>query len=611
MAAPQETGAMDPDRAAYHFDRFTLDLGRGILLGDGGAEVPLRPKSFALLHLLVGNAGQLLSRDAILEALWPGLCVTDESITQCVHDVRRALGDEAQRLLRTMPKRGYIFDVEVERAGSLSPKTPPAADPVDNRGQEQSAAGSAAPPAAERQRDAPVPGPGDRATDVSANPKRLRKQIRVAAALAAILIATGVAVWWWVTMALAPPLATFDIQKPQAPQSAIARASIAVLPFASLHSEAAGDYFADGLTEDIIAALGRFRELSVMSRATVFAYKGKSPTPAEIGRALGVRYVVEGSVRRAPDRIRVAASLTDTSGGAVLWSEKYDAELKDVFSVQDQITRRISGALAIRVTSLELALSTIRPPENLEAYDLVLQGRAAVARFTRIGIAQALEFFERAIKADPNYAAAYVGSGNTEVTAALRGWRLNPVEALERAEALAKKAIALDPLSPGGHALLGRITLYFKEYDRALDELTRAIDLNGSDAESYGALVSVLVCRGDIDGAIVAGEMLAQFQLEFPQTPALHLGIAYILADRSHDAIRVLERVVDQTPSYQQAKIALAAAYAQSGRKSDSERMRAEISKWSPTFVLEEFGSLLRDPAQREKLVGILIRAGL
>jgi adenylate cyclase len=178
------------------------------------------------------------------------------------------------------------------------------------------------------------------------------------------------------------------------------------LPFASVAADGPGsssDYFGDGLTEDIISALGRFRDLSVISRGGVFAYKGKSPTPAEVGRDLKVRYLVEGSVRRAPDHIRVVASLTDAAHGAVLWSEKYDVDQKDIFSVQDQITRRIGGALAVRVTSLELARSAAnaKPPSSLEAYDLVLRGRDLWSRNTRSDNAEARRLFERAIALDP------------------------------------------------------------------------------------------------------------------------------------------------------------------------------------------------------------------
>jgi adenylate cyclase len=441
---------------------------------------------------------------------------------------------------------------------------------------------------------------------------RRRRAMAAALAAVAVVAAGGGAGWWLIRGPEPPPAALGGTGSPAAPTASVAatRASIAVLPFISLGAETAGDYFADGLTEDIIAALGRFRELSVMARAAVFAYKSRNPTPSEVGRDLGVRYVVEGSVRRSPERLRVSVSLTDTSRGAVLWSDQYDAELKDIFSVQDQITRRISGALAVRVTSLEQALSAAKPPDNLEAYDLVLQGRAFAERLTRAATAQARDFFERALELDPNYAAAYIGLGNVDLAATLNGWRPDPVAALERAEALAKKAIALDPLNPGAHALLGRIALSFGEYDRALDALKRAIDLNSSDPQSYGALLNVLLFRGDVEGAIAAGEKLAEFQPDFPQSDAFHLAVAYVLADRASDAVRVLERTLDRNPEFLYAKVALAASYAAIGRQRDAERQSTEVKQRFPTFSSQEFGSLLRDPAQREKLAGALKRAG-
>src|SRR4029077_12308491 len=290
---------------------------------------------------------------------------------------------------------------------------------------------------------------------------------------------------------------------------------------------------------DIISALGRFRELSVMSLGAVFAYKGKHPSPMEVGRDLKVRYVVEGSIRRAPERIRVAVSLTDTNQSAVLWSEKYDAEPKDIFAVQDQITRRVSGALALQVTGLELARSATKPPNNLEAYDLVLRGRGLLSSLTRSANAQARALFERAIALDPNYAPAYVGLGQVDMRAANQGWTQDPGEALERAEKLAQKAITLDELSSGAHALLGDVAVHFGDYDRALEELKRAIDLNGSDAESYDHLVGVLLGDGTAPAASAAGDLVAQFQPDLPDGPSLNLAIAQILADRGADAVRI------------------------------------------------------------------------
>ena len=431
-----------------------------------------------------------------------------------------------------------------------------------------------------------------------------RARLWITAGFVAIMIAVGAA--WW--MVRAPPTEA-PAPAPTTPIGA-ARASIAVLPLEALGAEGGSDYFAEGLTEDIIAALGRFRDLSVMSLGAVFGYKGKHPPPAEVGHDLKVRYVVEGFVRRGPERIRVSLSLTDTNRNAVLWSEKYEAEPKDIFAVQDDITRRVAGALALRVTSLERERSAAKPPNNLEAYDLVLRGRALLSH-TRSGNAQARAFFERAIALDPNYAPAYVGLGLVNLLASNMGWTEDPIDARERAEKLAQKAIALDDLSSSAHALLGDVAVHFGDHDRALEELRRAIDLNGSDAQSYDHLIVVLVYRGDIADAIAAAELVAQFQPELPDGAAFFLGMAYVLADRGADAIRILEPVVGKNPRDLYASVMLAVAYAAVGRQQQADGLAKAVRQRFPTFSRDQFGSALRDPSLRAKLDHALETAGL
>jgi adenylate cyclase len=441
-------------------------------------------------------------------------------------------------------------------------------------------------------------------------PPMKRRRPWVIAVLAAATLSAGSAAWW---MVRAPPLVP-QPSKPTATASVpigAARASIAVLPLEALGAEGGSDYFADGLTEDIIAALGRFRDLTVMSLGAVFAYKGKHPPPAEVGRDLKVHYVVEGFIRRGPERIRVSMSLSDTNQGNVLWSEKHEAEPKDIFAVQDQITRRITGALALRVTSLELARSAAKPPISLEAYELMLRGRDLLNRLTRSGNAEARALFESALALDANYSPAYVGLGWVNLNSATQGWTEHPVEALERSGNLARKAIELDQLNAAGHALLGNVALHFGEHDKALEELKRAIDLNPSDAESYSSLLTVLLYAGDIAGAIAAGELVGQFQPNLPAHAAFHLGAAYLLADRGAEAIRVLEHSVDRNPGNLYSNLMLAAAYAAGGRQQEAEQLAQHIRQRFPTFPRESFGSALRDPGLRGKLDYALRKAGL
>ena len=223
----------------------------------------------------------------------------------------------------------------------------------------------------------------------------------------------------------------------------------------------------------------------------------------------------------------------------------------------------------------------------------------------------AREMYLQTVQADPKYAPAYVGLGRVDTHAVTEGWTANPSEALERAEGLARKAIALDDLDPEAHTLVAEVALQFGEYDRALDEVKRAIDLNGSDAHSYNILMYVLLFRGDLEGAISAGETLSQFEPEIPNRAAFLLAVGYVLTDRGADAVRVLEHALDRSPSDLYANVMLAVAYAEIGRQQDAERQTADVHRRFPNFSSEEFGSLLRDSSQREKLATALKKAGL
>src|SRR5215475_9604849 len=379
------------------------------------------------------------------------------------------------------------------------------------------------------------------------------------------------------------------------------RPSIAVLPFANQSGDAADNYFSEGITGDIINALGRFPTLTVKAASLVGPLKDKL-APAEIGRSLGVRYLVEGSVRRAADRVRVSTRLTDAQQGTVMWSEQFEKQLKDIFDVQDAITLRVAGTLAAHLTRLEQQRALAKRPENLGAYDLVLRGRAALLRFSRSENREARQLFERALRLDPKYAAAYAWLGQAYFNMAGFGWKEFPDDMLARAEENARKALSLDPENLAAHRVLSRVHSAALQYELALVETQRAIALNPSDAESHAARGNALLWVGRIDEAIAALETAFSLDSNLGADDAFQLGLAYYLSRRLEDAVRFLEREALRNPDYIYTSVVLAAAYGQLGRASDARRMAEEVRRLLPMFDTRTFGSRLQNRAQHDYL---------
>jgi class 3 adenylate cyclase/TolB-like protein/cytochrome c-type biogenesis protein CcmH/NrfG len=435
----------------------------------------------------------------------------------------------------------------------------------------------------------------------------------LAGALALLAIGGGTA--WWRQAARHGVLESSQPAQPSAMRTVpplSQRPTVAVLPFSNLSTQPGDDYFSDGLTEDIISALGRFSELGVLARNAVLAYKDKQLRTEDLRRELGARYLVQGTVRRSPEHVRVTVQLADASDGRLLWSTQYDTEPKGIFSIQDDITRQIAGALAVRLTKLEQERSAAKPPNNLEAYDLVLQGRQRMmARDTRAANVEARSLFQRAIAIDPNYISAYIGLGESYLISALRGWSDQPEETLKRAQSLATTAIAVDSSSPGAHSLLGSVDVLFRQYDQAIDELNLAIDLNPSGAETYGWLGNALLFAGNLEQAIDSGETALHFDPNLNVHHLWPLGTAYFLAGRAADGTRLMEQIVTRYPEYVFAHVILVAAYTESGRTEEAARARAQVRKLDPFFNTFYFVSLFRNSDHRVELQNALLKAGL
>jgi adenylate cyclase len=388
-----------------------------------------------------------------------------------------------------------------------------------------------------------------------------------------------------------------------------ARHQIAILPLVTIGG--GDDYFAEGLTEDLIAALGRFPEIAVRGRGAVIAYKDHPGTPGDIGRALDVQYIVEGSVQRAPDHLRVSMRLIGAEPGTVLWSETYDADPKDVFTVQDDITHRVAGTLSVRLDTLATASAVAKPPDRLEAYDLVLRGRQSLELATRIGTSEARTLFDQAIALDPNYAAAYIGHGRADLQALDQGWTGDPKGTLTRAISAGRKAVGLQEDNAAAHAMLGEALISAGNVELAFTELKRSVALNPSDPEALAAYGIVLTSVGDAKGAVPFLEEAARFRPNRATYEYLALGMAYILSDRPADAARILEQGVAGARPQGWFSVMLAISYVQLGRTEDAAREVAEAHRLVPEFDISNFGSILRRPEDRELLRAALQQAHL
>ena len=435
----------------------------------------------------------------------------------------------------------------------------------------------------------------------AARRRRPRWPLAVAAAAAILLCIAAGGAWWWRAAPQSASPSTVD---------ASARPAIAVLSFANLSDDASQDYFSEGITEDIIAALGRFPWLTVMARNAVLPYKGKNAKPAEIGQELGVRYLVEGSVRRADQRIRVSAQLTDALAGKLLWSQQFDESLKDLFAVQDAVARKVAGMLATNLTRLEQQRARGKPPENLDAYDLVLRARELLLRAARPANREARRLLQRAIELDPRYAEAYAWLSAANYDVATLGWNEAVVETLAEAESLALKARALDDDSPAAHRMLGRVYAAQQKLDRSLSEVDRALALNPSDSEAYSARGGTLLWMGRTAEAIESIETgLTLDPNPFPWV-YFDLGLGYYLDGRYDDAVRLIERGATRYPSYPFITPLLAAAYAELHRDADAAQATATTMRQNPYFDPVTYGSRLTDPKQRAKLAEGLTKAG-
>ena len=389
------------------------------------------------------------------------------------------------------------------------------------------------------------------------------------------------------------------------------KASIAILPFNNIGGNPEQEYFSEGMTNDIITDLSKFHELFVIASNTVFTYKGKAASIEVVAQDLGVSYVLEGSVQKSGQRVRINVQLVDAVAGNPIWAERYTGDMKNIFSLQNDIVQAIVANLAVKIPSAERARVVHKGTGNLQAYDYLLKGYNYYYRRTRAANIQAAEMFEKAIALDPNYAAAYVALGMTEFDKVSYGWTEFPHQALDRAQELAQRGLTLDETNSALHHLLGVIFALRNQYEPAIGELERALELNPNDADSYEALGWIRLWSGQTDAAVESLELALHLDRSAPRNTLMHLGMAYYLKERYRDAIAILEKGLIQWPEFSGLHIVLAAAYAQTDRMEAALRAASEVRRLEPFFELDSFGRALQNPSDRDELIVGLRKAGL
>lgn len=522
---------------AYLFGNFRIEAAKRRLLRANGEHVPLTPRVFDTLLYLVEHSGELITRDQIMDAVWPDAVVEENNITQNISTLRRILGEApgSHQFIVTVPGRGYRFVAEVTRSGEESAELIP--EPFARE----------------------VASVHARTAVPVANEAPRRNLWPVALALGAVATLM-VALFFWSNRRQASSAMAVPSRAPLA----IAEKSVAILPFANLSGDAENAYFADGIKDEILARLSKVAALKVISRTSTEKYKNAPDNLREIAVQLGVAYIVEGSVQKSGDTVRVTVQLIHAQTDTHLWAETYDRKLTDLFHVETEVAQRIAMALQATLTGPETRAVTARSTVNVEAHEAYLKGRYFWNKRTIEGFKQAADYFGRAVELDPGYAVAWVGLSDALLF--LAGERVtDKVELQARGNAALDKALALDESLGEAHASVGLRAMNFEwDWPRAEQEFKRAIELDPNYATAHQWYGEFLANMGRPDEAI--SEIKRARELD-PLSVIINsdVGKVYLLTRHYDEAVRQFERTLELDPNFAQTPYLLSATYSLQG----------------------------------------------
>jgi TolB-like protein/DNA-binding winged helix-turn-helix (wHTH) protein/cytochrome c-type biogenesis protein CcmH/NrfG len=561
--SPEQARASHPDEP-FTVGEWRVDQRANELTRDG-ETVKLEPKAMQVLCFLASRQGSVVSREELEIEAWSRMVVTQDAVTNAIIKVRKALGDEARhpRYIETVSKSGYRLIAEVGRG---APETP-------------------------------VP--------LSATWWKRRRLL-----LALLLLLTTVAAGLW----LVPTQETAPFIGPvEDPLLLERKLGIAVLPFDNVGADPGQAYFADGLTEDLITDLSKLSGLRVVARSSTLAYKDSVKTEEVIARELGVDYLLEGSVRRSGDSVRINVRLSDSGGGGNLWAERFDRRMDDIFQIQDEIAAQIVAALNLEIGPDERSRMTRNNLASVQAYDEFLRGLDYYGRRSQEDTRLAVRHYERAIAIDPGFARAYAGLALVYTRDAVDGWDLTARDSLIQAAELTEKARRLDPSVPQIYFVEGQIELFRRKYDAAIRNAEQAISIKPSYADGYALLAWILHFAGRPSEGLASMQQAVRLNPRVPSVYRLVRGALYYSAGEIDKSLQDLEAAVEISPNYQLLRTWLAAANAAADRIDEARWEGQEILALDPEFSTSRVEQTfpIRDPAYRERLVNDLKRAGL
>jgi TolB-like protein/DNA-binding winged helix-turn-helix (wHTH) protein len=526
-----------PAPASFAINEVVADLSSETLRGKDGNAIPLRAQTFSVLRHLLRHSGRVVSKDELMRAVWPNTAVTDDSLVQCIHEIRRAIGDDKHAILKTVSRRGYRLDLPPGVVARPDRKYPP--------------------------------------------------RTAIAVTLAIAVAAAGVAGWWMSAQSQAG-----RTEKPL----------VAVLPFKNLAGDEASQRLAGGVTEDIITDLARFPEFRVVANNSSKA----------LGEAIDASFVVEGSIQRQADRIRVTAQLVDRASGKNLWSERWDRPDDDLFAIQtsiaEQVSNRLGGGAGI-VQAAGRDEARRKRPENLTAYEFYLLGTEKLERITKTDIEEAIRLLNRAVELDPSLARAWAELYHSHCLAASFGADRDAM--MEKAHAAAQKAVTLDPGDAEAHAVYAMSLATKGEYRRARSEFDVALRMAPGAAEILIFYIGWASTLGEPEkGPDLISEAI-RLDPNYPMWASGIFAYAYFMAGRYEESLSMLDR--QSVENYNRGRwVFKIGSLAALGRVEEAQRWLGKALEAHPDLTIE---ALMNDPgynaAEHQRLAETMRLAGL